>query len=267
MKEIQDEHLNFVARHFEPGALRTREAWRRVKKRLTSTRFNYGYILAVSAVAAALAIGVFLFNSDSHSSTTVSAGTVARTVILPDNTTAVLAPESSVSFHQKRFAHKNRDVRMTGKVYFDVSRREDLSFRIEASDALVTVLGTHFQVTVTEDATLVDVVEGKVSLAASSALSEGLVLTDGMHAELLRGAPAPSVVSAGYLNPAAWATHRFIYNDTPLEDVLEDLGACFGCKLTCDAIGRRLTGEFRADTVREAVTVVEDALGVKIDLL
>ena len=169
-----------------------------------------------------------------------------------------------LSFHKRRFAHKDRDIRQSGKVYYDVERNEAMPFEIHTSEALVRVLGTSFQVDASAVQTAIDVVNGCVFFAASSAVNEGIELTRGMHAELQAGALKPALVEAASMNPSAWATHHFIYDDAPLESVLEELSTVFGHIITCEQQNRRLSGEFSAESLEEAVSLIEATLDINL---
>ena len=266
MKEIQDGHLEFVARHYDASALSTRKAWRSVRKRISAPRFIHAYMMAACAAAIVVA-GVFIFSSDSFNRTTVTAGAVAHKVVLPDGTRLTMAPGATLSYHRRRFAHKDRRVVQTGRVYYEVEHDEALPFEVHTSAALVRVLGTRFQVDEGAAWTSVDVVSGRVLFAASCEGGKGLELTHGMHAELVAGLLVPEMTDAVTMNPAAWATHHFIYDDTPLEAVLEDLSSAFGRTLVCDRQGRRLSGDFHADCLEDAVNIIETTLDVKLRVL
>ena len=65
-------------------------------------------------------------------------------------------------------------------------------------------------------------------------------------------------------NPAAWASHLFRYEDTPLSAVLQELSAQFGKDLSTDQPDRRLTGEFEGTDLREILGLIEEALDLTI---
>lgn len=267
MIEIQDDHLEFVAKRFVAGALNPLKAWRNVRKRISRPRIQYGYILAAGVAAAAIIIGVFAFNPDRYNQTTVAAEATARTVILPDRTRATLAPGATLSINRRRFAHKDRTVKQDGKVYYDVEYNEALPFEVRTAGAFVRVLGTVFQVDGSSDYTSVDVVSGRVLFTSVSKDSEGIVLTRGMHAGLHAGSLKPELSEASSMNPAAWANHQFVYDDAPLDAVLQELSSVFGRTVTCPQQGRALNGEFHAETLEDAVGIIEAALGLKLTVL
>ncbi len=261
---MKENILEFVARHFTPGALDIRKAWKKVSAGHRQIRRPLYYAFAAALAAAAAVLLVYRMPERRME---VPAREQAHTVILPDNSTAVLAPGASMSFRSRRFAHGDRTVRMQGKVFFQVSRDEAHPFKVEASDALVTVLGTQFQVSVTDGGTSVDVVSGKVSFCQRNNPQAAIVLEKGASAKLPAGAAAPGLSAPEVVNPAGWATHTFTYSDTPLESVIKDLESCFGREVRCDATGRRLSGTFRAETLEDAVALIEETLDVKISIL
>ena len=200
MKEIQENELNFVARHFRDGLFSPRRGWRRFRRTRRVRTFAWGYA-ALAGAFAALVLGIFLFERNAW--TTVGSAATARTVVLPDRTQATLAPGATLAFYRHGFGRRNRSVRMAGKVYFAVAHQEELPFEITAAEGFVRVLGTRFQVETDSTGTRVDVVDGRVLFAhvpdgrrqGRSARKgvpvreqDGLVLTRGMHAEL---PPAP----------------------------------------------------------------------------
>ena len=260
---MKDDILEFVARYFRPGALDMRRAWRHIS---TGRRSMWPSMYAIAFALAAIVTGVFLFTHGNTEWTDIPSSATSQTVVLPDGSLCILAPGSTLSFHKKHFAHNDRDVHMKGKVFFEVECNAKLPFRILASDAVVSVLGTCFQVLHSTDSTCVDVVSGSVSLAASAYPESGVILGAGMHASLAAGASSPHISKSGSSNPAAWANHLFSYNGTPLAAVLQDLSECFGSTLSCDEADRNLTGSFRAESVSEAVSIIEETINVKITI-
>jgi len=268
MKEIQDKELSFVARYFRPGHFNPVRAWRRFR---AANRAIPGYrrpvwAYSLAAVCAVLLAGLFIFRTDARRWTTTTLAETVQEIQLPDGSQAILAPGATLSFHRNGFGKRDRQIRMEGTVYFAVARNEALPFEITAGEGFVRVLGTRFQVVRGSQSTCVDVVDGRVLFAAACAEEAGLVLTRGMHAELAAGATQPVLGTPDGPNPAGWATHCYDYEDTPLEDVLRELGEQFGCTLSTSASQRRLTGQFEGADIDEIIFLIEEALGIEIHI-
>ena len=274
--------IDFVARNYEENRFdpekRLRSLWFD-KAHQPSKRRNIGIWLA--GIAAAALVGIFLYTSWRSSWTDYAAYDVAQTFTLPDSSSVTLAPGATLGLQ----CHKDRRlVRMTGKVYFEVRHDERAPFRVEAGDGFVKVLGTRFQVDApsSRDAAgsvSVSVVSGKV-LFSSAGSSKGVVLTGGRSAVLRSSSPEPVEIAPKHPNPAAWATGEFVYDGTPLKDVVSELSDYYGVTLaahpaaspTADssrplAPDLCLTGEFSTTSLPEILSLIKSALGVDIRIV
>lgn len=229
----------------------------------------------IAGIAAAALVGIFLYTSWRTSWTSYAAYDIAQTFILPDSSSVTLAPGATLRLQR----HKdNRLVQMTGKVYFKVRHDDRAPFRIDAGSGVVKVLGTRFQVDA-PDSISVSVVSGKVLFMASRSDEEGLILTKGQSAVLHQGSSAPTRLTPKHPNPAAWATGEFIYDNTPLPEVLSELSEYYGVTLTVSDAGqalsglsdstqsmesRCLSGEFSTSSLPEIINLINSALGTDI---
>lgn len=92
----------------------------------------------------------------------VTATAELRSVNLPDGSRVDLGPESAIDM---TFADGKRQVRLLkGSAFFEVSPDQSRPFRVETGNALVTVLGTAFEVGYADDSTLVAVQHGRVGV-------------------------------------------------------------------------------------------------------
>ncbi|MBP5505778.1 MAG: DUF4974 domain-containing protein [Bacteroidales bacterium] len=76
-------------------------------------------------------------------------------------------------------------------------------------------------------------------------------------------APAPEV-RLQQETPAE--VHTFVFDNTPLADVLEELSDYYNCTLTAPVTNKRLTGSFPEDNLEEIVVAIENALDVDITI-
>ena len=263
MSHSEDRHLDFVLKHYKEGAFDTQKAIGRFKaangvKPMPRRRRN-PVIYAMSA-AAALLIGVFLFmHSGSRQWTEISADASQQEFMLPDGTCVTLAQGSVLSYRMK----DERRVKMEGKVFFDVARDEARPFEVDADGAFVRVLGTEFMVDATASKATVYVAEGKVLFARNSR-AEGVILTEGMGAELIEDEEIPQIQEAADANQIAWQRGSFIFDQTPLKDVLDCLSKHYGVSFAATDLSKKLSGEFYTDDLDLIIELIESALDVTI---
>lgn len=102
--------------------------------------------------------------------------------------------------------------------------------------------------------------------AAAAAASIALVFAAGYGIRTwIRTAqePAPAEQPA-VLNPDVATTHVFVYNDAPLDLVLAELSDYYHCTIKAPTTDKRLTGTFPDDDVAFIVSLIEEALDIKI---
>lgn len=272
MKNKEDRMLDFVAKSYEENRFDPKKALARSQngslRRSLSLSKRTVMLKRIAGVAAAAAVGIFLYLSWLTSWTDYAAYDIAQTFTLPDSSSVTLAPGSTLRLQK----HKDkRLVQMTGKVYFNVRHDDRAPFRVDAGSGFVKVLGTRFQVD-SRDPICVSVVSGKVLFSAIRSGEEALILTKGQSAVLDPAASKPVEITPKHPNPAAWATGEFIYDNTPLPEVLSELSEYYDVTLVAFDAGhssgesRSLSGEFSTSSLQEILNLINSALGTDIQI-
>lgn len=272
MKNKEDRMLDFVAKSYEENRFDPKKALARSQngslRRSLSLSKRTVMLKRIAGVAAAAAVGIFLYLSWLTSWTDYAAYDIAQTFTLPDSSSVTLAPGSTLRLQK----HKDkRLVQMTGKVYFNVRHDDRAPFRVDAGSGFVKVLGTRFQVD-SRDPISVSVVSGKVLFSAIRSGEEALILTKGQSAVLDPAASKPVEITPKHPNPAAWATGEFIYDNTPLPEVLSELSEYYDVTLVAFDAGhssgesRSLSGEFSTSSLQEILNLINSALGTDIQI-
>lgn len=272
MKTNEDRMIDFVAKSYEENRFDPKKALARSQngslRRSLSLSKRTVMLKRIAGVAAAAAVGIFLYLSWLTSWTDYAAYDIAQTFTLPDSSSVTLAPGSTLSLQK----HKDkRLVQMTGKVYFNVRHDDRAPFRVDAGSGFVKVLGTRFQVD-SRDPISVSVVSGKVLFSAIRSGEEALILTKGQSAVLDPAASKPVEITPKHPNPAAWATGEFIYDNTPLPEVLSELSEYYDVTLVAFDAGhssgesRRLSGEFSTSSLQEILNLINSAHGMDIQI-
>ena len=233
--------LSFVAGHYQDGLFDSRKAYNKLVGKHRQVVFPW-----LVAAAASVAIGVFLITGYRNARKEYFAYDVTQAFTLPDGSGVLIYPGSSLSVQP----HRNpRAVQMSGTIRFNVAKDATHPFTVTAKNAFVEVLGTVF--TLSDNPPSVEVTEGRVRFA-TSAVTEGIILIKGESAVIKDGVPQKK--------PA------FVFDDTPLEEVLATLSDAFGIRLKSSSKGKRLSAEFRGESLKEIVQLIEDALGVRISM-
>lgn len=272
MKTNEDRMIDFVAKSYEENRFDPKKALARSQngslRRSLSLSKRTVMLKRIAGVAAAAAVGIFLYLSWLTSWTDYAAYDIAQTFTLPDSSSVILAPGSTLRLQK----HKDkRLVQMTGKVYFNVRHDDRAPFRVDAGSGFVKVLGTRFQVD-SRDPISVSVVSGKVLFSAIRSGEEALILTKGQSAVLDPAASKPVEITPKHPNPAAWATGEFIYDNTPLPEVLSELSEYYDVTLVAFDAGhssgesRSLSGEFSTSSLPEILNLINSALGTDIQI-
>lgn len=262
MSDFEDKHLDFVLKHYQEGRFDTAKTIERFNKAhgIIRPQPRRSVIPWFSAVAAAVAIlCVFLFRDNEKHQIELLADNTVKEFVLPDGTEVTLASGSRLTYNDR----SPRRTTLQGKAYFQVARDEAVPFEVKADGAFVRVLGTKFMLDAGSPVKEVYVTDGKVFFAKSSG-SEGVILTKDMQASLSEAAGIPVIAAESDINSLAWQRGSFIFDQTPLKEVLKTLSEYYKVSFVATDLDKCLSGEFYADDLDLIISLVESALDVHI---
>lgn len=147
-------------------------------------------------------------------------------VTLPDGSVAMLNAASSLSY-PVRFSEKERRVKMTGEVYFEIKKmhlpggKDNVPFFVETAGQEVQVLGTHFNINAYSDEAAIrtTLVEGSVKVRSTN--GQSALLKPGQQAVL---AKQLHVQQADIQQQLAWVNGDFVFRGETLENILHQVG-------------------------------------------
>lgn len=155
-------------------------------------------------------------------------------ISLPDGSVAMLNAASSLSY-PVNFTGKERRVRMTGEVYFEIAkatdaRKERIPFFVETDKQEIQVLGTHFNVNAygDESAVRTTLVEGSVQVTAHN--GQSALLKPGQQALLAGGL---EVGEADIQKELGWKNGDFIFRAERLDQVLRQVARWYDVEVEC----------------------------------
>lgn len=201
------------------------------EKRRARAAFAWRWPRLEGAVAAvfcmALFAGAFLIEKSGADHKTGAAE--VRTVMLDDGSAVTLAPQSAMDVS---INVQERHVRLVyGTAYFNVAADAARPFRVEAGDAVATVLGTGFEIRQDGNEAEISVEHGRVRAAYVRAqASAGQILARGETArvsttgDIIRGERPPWRI-------AAWRDGRLIAEDTAVGALVDELRRYYSGKI------------------------------------
>jgi transmembrane sensor len=172
----------------------------------------------------------------------VNQGNAVETVVLSDSSVVMLAPGSRISF-KPSFDAASREVYLSGKADFKVTRDVRRPFLVYANEVVTRVLGTQFTVRAFDKETkvLVNVASGQVSVSKDlggmekdkSRSANGLLLLPNQQAVFSRRSeefsksivPEPKVIGTPKQMPS------FEYDAVPVSQVIRDMEGAYGISI------------------------------------
>ena len=262
MSDFEEKHLDLVLKHYQEGKFDTQKAIKRFNEAhgiaQKPRRRVLPWVSGMVAAAAAVVLCVFLFRGNDQQ-IQLMANAEMQEFVLPDGSEVTLASGSRLTYSEK----SPRSTQLEGKAFFEVARDEAVPFEITADGAFVRVLGTKFMVDAGSSVKEVYVTEGKVLFAKSSD-SEGVILTKDMQATLSQSDAVPVIAMEADVNSIAWQRGSFIFNQTPLKEVLETLSKHYRVSFAATDLDKQLSGEFDAEDLDLIISIIESALDVHI---
>ena len=185
-----------------------------------------------------------------------------RVIRLEDGSQIELGPGSALDV---AFAGERRWVRLiAGEAFFTVAKDASRPFVVEARQGRIDVLGTAFDVKMSDDAVSVAVTHNAV--AVSTAGGEPVRLGQGQTVSYdSRGVSA--VREADLDAVAAWRHDQLVFHDAPLASVLAELARYRRGRvqlLGADLGARRVTAVFDARRPDAAVETIANSLGLRM---
>ena len=254
--------MDFVLKHYQEGKFDTQKAIKRFNEAhcivQKPRRRVLPWVSGIVAAAAAVVLCVLLFR-DNDQQIQLMASAEVQEFVLPDGSEVTLTPGSRLTYNEK----SPRNTHLEGKAFFEVARDEAVPFEITADGAFVRVLGTKFIVDAGSSVKEVYVTEGKVLFAKSSDV-EGVILTKDMQATLSQSDQLPVIAVEADVNTIAWQRGSFVFDKTPLKEVLKTLSEHYKVSFAATDMDKQLSGEFSTEDLDLIISLIESALDVHI---
>ena len=189
---------------------------------------------------------------------TVPAGQRAQ-ITLADGTKVWLNSKSTLTY-ASNFGRKERNVELDGEAYFEVTRNEEIPFKVHTEELDVKVLGTKFNFRNYKDdlEAKVCLLEGKVAL---NTREKETILHPDQQALLDKKTGKLSVSDTKAAYSAEWTNDFLYFDEVLLSDIIKELERSYDVKITVadDTLNTiRFYGNFRKreQSIREIMNVL-----------
>jgi transmembrane sensor len=195
-----------------------------------------------------------------------------QTVQLSDGSRVTLNANSTLRL--KRFGFESdpvREVFLDGEAEFSVEHKADNQrFVVKTSHQLeVEVLGTEFSVFARGRGSKVVLTKGKVKVNYGSGKK--------LHTIMMKPGDLVSLDKKGTIElkaienvkiHTAWKSHRFIFDDTSLEEITYQIEDNFGVHIlinSADLANRTVTGTFSAEQADDLIAILQELLSLEYE--
>jgi ferric-dicitrate binding protein FerR (iron transport regulator) len=225
-------------------------------------------------VAASLTLGLvmsgWLFRSVFIYQTHTTAFGETKSLILSDNTKVMLNANSSLRLPRFGFGAKTREVLLTGEANFSVTHQSNnQKFIVKTDKGLeVVVLGTEFTVYSRQRGSQVVLNKGTVQLRYQEGKTQKeLMMKPGDLVMFDQSNRLKQEVTKQPEKYAAWKDHRFVFDDTTLQEFAKIMDENYGLEVIIkdETLAKRtLVGSFRADSADELLEIVSEIFNINI---
>ena len=188
---------------------------------------------------------------------------------LPDGSTITLNAHSMIRYH-KRFKGDARTVEFTGEGFFEVEPDPQKPFVILTGQVEIEVLGTTFNVYAYGKNSQVEVIvnSGQVAVTRKGEIVEKIILKAGNKGTYNRKDQSLKLTINRDPNYLSWKTRNFIFEDCPLEEVVETLNKAYQSSIIIpdDSLRHtRITTSFDDQSLEAILNVLEATLDLDIE--
>lgn len=182
---------------------------------------------------------------------------VVRKITMPDGTIIWLNRNSRLEFDNQQYNRTQRYVKLSGEGFFEVTKDASKPFIVETGNIHTRVLGTAFNIEAYrhESEIRVSLVHGKVALE-DKAKDLTAVLAPNQTMRYSRQTKDWQLLPMAAENIHAWTTGALVFNELPLEEAIERIGAKYHLAMVYDKSllhNKRITAIFTASDWQSAL--------------
>lgn len=227
--------------------------------------FKIKWFIGIAASFMILALGYWLYIENNVQNYLIkTTSNQIDSVKLADGSVVILSENSQLKYPEK-FKLPIREVVLTkGQAFFKIAKDKQHPFKVTVNKSDVTVLGTSFNIRLTDSSIVLGVKTGRVLF---SPYQDGTtsILTAGQG--LAYDINKREFLTQSSANQEAWLTKELVFVDTPLEDVCKQLTNYYGVEIKLQdnkGTARKLNANFKDQTLNDVLIILNETYNIKI---
>ncbi len=267
------EHLKLIfdkaSESIDVGHYDADKAWFILKTKLSSQKsrqFNFSFVRIAASILLISVIGFWAYQSfvGFNTTTQLASSTSIIQDILPDGTQVVLNKQSELSIAYNEKKKKGR-IQLKGEASFAIKHEKDKELIVEAAEVFIRDIGTVFNVRAYEQSNTVEVsvTEGEVQFYTAN--NQGIFIKAGGKGIYNKLSKEFSLEAAD-TNIMAYANRQFVFEETDLQTVVEQLNAIYEKKISISENLKscRLTVNFENEDIDTIAEIIAETLNLKV---
>jgi len=181
--------------------------------------------------------------------------------------TRIALDAGSLLRYPEVFNGDTREVFLSGEGYFGVAPDAEKPFVVHANHAVVTVLGTRFNVRAwgTEQRVTVAVAEGKVSLGSEGRVQEAVEIVKGQGSTLPAAGQPSEPQSVDIEKHMGWMHQEAFFDGAPLHEILYQLERWYNVRFVLEdaaVAAEQLTVHIQAKSLDDVLELISALTGL-----
>lgn len=228
---------------------------------------NLGTWLSIAAsVLLLLSIGYYFVNNARYTVVTNDKDSMAKSLFLPDGTQLSLNAGASVRYISDDFNTNRKLQLLKGEVFVTVKHDSRYPFIVALGEVNARDIGTSFNIIKDQQNISLTVEEGMVALEEPNT-SQSVMLSKGITGRYSSEKKKILAEQNQDVNYKAWADKKFVFSETPLQEVTRQLSKVYHTPITIngnDLKKKKLTAHLHYQTPDSALNVIAATLQCKL---
>ncbi|MFT4733600.1 MAG: transmembrane sensor [Arcticibacterium sp.] len=241
-------------------------AWKKINGKILVKNKKPNYLRIAAGLAGLLLLSTYVFikNNQPIAYLSLKSEKASQVKTLADGSSVTLNSFSLLEYPET-FGKDERRIKLIGEAFFDISKKPDKPFIIEANGTEIRVLGTSFNISARDQNVKVSVNTGTVEFLKTK--ENKVILQKGDEA--LYDSVKDTIKSAPIVdrNVFAYKTKVFEFNDTRLVEVVGILNKGYQSDIKLDGQNWSdyvLTTRFENENLSDALNIIAETLELQL---